>query len=86
MAIGAGGKSGKFAKEQIRPKDVKVDDDFAKGRDTIEMEAAQYAKFSQNEDFKKLLLSTKKAKLQHFLKGAPPIVFTELMKVRKRLM
>ena len=86
MAIGAGGKSGKFAKEQIRPQNIKVDDDFSKGRDPIEMEAAQYAKFSQNVDLKKLLLSTKKAKLQHFSKGSPPVVFTELMKVRKRLL
>jgi len=85
MAIGAGGKSGKFAKEQIRPQDIKVDDDFSKDRGSREMEAAQYAKFSQNEELKKLLLSTKKAKLQHFSKGTPPVIFTELMKVRKRL-
>jgi predicted NAD-dependent protein-ADP-ribosyltransferase YbiA (DUF1768 family) len=86
MAIGAGGKSGKFAKEQIRPQNIKVDDDFSKSRGPIEMEAAQYAKFSQNVDLKKLLLSTKKAKLQHFSKGSPPTVFTELMQVRKRLL
>jgi predicted NAD-dependent protein-ADP-ribosyltransferase YbiA (DUF1768 family) len=86
MAIGAGGKSGKFAKEQIRPQNIKVDDDFSKGRGPLEMEAAQYAKFSQNVDLKNLLLSTKKAKLQHFSKGSPPTVFTELMQVRKRLL
>ena len=86
MAIGAGGKSGKFAKEQIRSQNIKVDDDFSKGREATEMEAAQYAKFSQNSDLKKLLISTKKAKLQHFSKGSPPVVFTELMQVRKRLL
>jgi hypothetical protein len=39
-----------------------------------------------NEDLKQLLLLTKKAKLQHFLKGYPPEVFTELMQVRKRIL
>jgi predicted NAD-dependent protein-ADP-ribosyltransferase YbiA (DUF1768 family) len=82
MAIGAGGKSGKFAKEQIRPLEVKFDSNFSGNK---EMEAAQYAKFSQNEDLKQLLLLTNKAKLQHFLKGYPPEVFTQLMQVRKRL-
>jgi len=82
MALGAGGKSGKYAKEQLRPLEVKFDPDFSGGK---EMEAAQYAKFSQNEELKRILLLTKKAKLQHFSKGSPPSIFIELMQVRKKL-
>jgi predicted NAD-dependent protein-ADP-ribosyltransferase YbiA (DUF1768 family) len=83
MAIAAGGKSGKLAKEQIRPKEVKIDLNFSGDK---EMEAAQYAKFSQNKDLKEILLATKKAKLQHFSRGSPPVLFTELMRVRQRLL
>jgi len=32
-----------------------------------------------------MLLLTKKAKLQHFSRGSPPIVFNDLMRVRKQL-
>ena len=93
MAKGAGGKSGKYLKQQIRPldkygKNMAVDDDFfgTGKRGLKEMEAAQYAKFSQNADLKELLKATKKAKLQHFSRGAPPIVFYDLMRVRTNLL
>ena len=87
MAKGAGGKSGKYSKVQIRPKNMTVDEDFfgSGKRCEKEMEAAQYAKFSQHEDLKYLLKSTKKAKLQHFSRGSPPIVFYDLMRVRQKL-
>ena len=85
MAKGAGGKSGKFQGKLIRPKEIKVDDDFFSGRDKKEMEDAMFAKFSQNEDLKKVLLATKRAKLTHFSRGNPPIVFNDLMRVRQRL-
>uniref|UniRef100_A0A6C0IJM3 NADAR domain-containing protein n=1 Tax=viral metagenome TaxID=1070528 RepID=A0A6C0IJM3_9ZZZZ len=86
-AEGAGGKSGKYGKEHVRPKTIKVDDDFfTKGRNVTEMEAAQYAKFSQNPEMKTILVTTKKSKLQHFSRGAPPVIFIELMKVRQRLL
>ena len=49
------------------------------------MYAAQYAKFTQNPEMNVLLKATKKAKLQGFVRGAPPIVFNELMRVRKEL-
>lgn len=90
MAKGAGGKSGKYLKEQIRPldkygKNMNIDEDFFSKRSSKEMEAAQYAKFSQHTDLKELLLATKKAKLQHFSRGSPPIVFYDLMRVRRNL-
>ena len=86
MAKGAGGKTGKYLKEQIRPKNISADEDFfGKKRGVKEMEAAQFAKFSQNVDLKNLLLKTHKAKLQHFARGSPPIVFYDLMIVRQKL-
>ena len=38
-----------------------------------------------DEELKKLLLATKQAKLVHFQRGSPPVVFTELMEVRRTL-
>jgi len=85
MAKGAGGKSGKSQGILIRPKHIKVDEDFFEGRDKEEMERAMYAKFSQNEDLKKVLLDTKMAKLTHYSRGNPPVIFYDLMRVRKQL-
>jgi hypothetical protein len=56
---------------------------FFNGTHVKEMKAAQFAKFSQNESLKELLLATNDAKLIHFVRASPPIVFTELMEVRK---
>jgi len=84
MAEGAGG-NGKYQGSVIRDKNIKIDDDFFSGRDKKEMEDAMFAKFSQNEDLKKVLLATKRAKLTHFVRGNPPVVFNELMRVRQRL-
>ena len=83
LAKNAGGKSNS---KKIRPKDVSVDKDFfASGRHIKEMEAAMRAKFSQNADLKKMLLATKKAKLQHFSRGMPPKVFNDLMRIRQEM-
>lgn len=49
------------------------------------MKDAMMAKFSQHEELKKLLLATKQGKLVHFQRGSPPVVFTELMEVRREL-
>ena len=72
-------------KKSVRPKNVTVDEDFS-ARAEKEMEAAQYAKFSQNAELKQLLLATNKAKLQQFVRAAPPVVATTLMRVRQRLL
>jgi hypothetical protein len=85
MAKGAGGKTGKYKGELLRPIEVKVDSDFFGARHKKEMYAAQYAKFSQNEDLKNLILATNEAKLTHFMRGKEPAVFDELMLVRDKI-
>ena len=92
MAKAAGGKSGKFKGEVVRPASVKLDPDFFQkppgvkfSRGEIEMESAMRAKFSQHPELKQLLLATKKAKLEHITRGAPAIVFKDLMRVRREL-
>ena len=85
MAKAAGGKSGKLNGKQLRPDEVKVDADFFGKRHKKEMYDAQYAKFTQNEDLKKLLMATNEAKLTHHSRGEPPIVFEELMLIRDKI-
>jgi predicted NAD-dependent protein-ADP-ribosyltransferase YbiA (DUF1768 family) len=85
MAKSAGGKSGKYKGELLRPIEVTIDPDFFGKRHKKEMYAAQYAKFTQNADLKKLLLATNDAKLTHHTKGAPPIVFDDLMLIRDKI-
>jgi predicted NAD-dependent protein-ADP-ribosyltransferase YbiA (DUF1768 family) len=92
LAKAAGGRSGKFKGEQIRAKNIMIDDDFfvrKKGekftRGEIEMENAMRAKFTQHPELKALLLATKKAKLEHIVRAKPAIVFNDLMRVRREL-
>ena len=49
------------------------------------MKSAMMAKFSQNIELKEMLLATKMAKLQHFVRGSPPVVFIDLMEIRRLL-
>jgi len=83
MAKAAGSKSGKYNKQQLRPFEVKTDADF-KSREKKEIYAAQYAKFNQNSDLKKLLLATNDAKLVQYRKGMLPEIYNELMLIRDK--
>jgi len=85
MAKAAGGNTGKFKGELLRPVEVSADSDFFGKRQKREIYAAQYAKFTQNEDLKTLLLATGDAKLTHFIRGAEPEVFDELMLIRDKI-
>lgn len=85
IAKAAGSKAGKFEGKQLRPKNIVADADFFSSRKKTTLKDALQAKFSQNEELRTLLLSTKKAKLTHFVKGSPPETSIELMEVRYEL-
>jgi predicted NAD-dependent protein-ADP-ribosyltransferase YbiA (DUF1768 family) len=86
MAKGAGGKTGKFKGKLIRPKKIVIDEDFfSSGENERAMYRGQMAKYKQNEEAKRVLLATKDAKLQHFVRGQTPIVFYDTMKIRETL-
>jgi predicted NAD-dependent protein-ADP-ribosyltransferase YbiA (DUF1768 family) len=85
MAKAAGGKTGKFKNELLRPIEVSMDSDFSGKRSKKELYSAQYAKFTQNEDLKELLMATGDAKLTYFVKGSEPDVFDELMLIRDKI-
>ena len=85
MAKAAGSKSGKLKKELLRPSQVEIDPDFFGERYKKEMYAAQYAKFTQNEDLKKLLLATNDAKLAHYVRGKPAETYDDLMLIRDKI-
>tara|TARA_Y100000816_G_scaffold175374_1_gene126224 strand:- start:8680 stop:10746 length:2067 start_codon:yes stop_codon:yes gene_type:complete len=85
MASAAGGKTGKYKGDLIRPKQVKVDPDFFGERSQKELREAQYAKFTQNPDLQQLLLATKTAKLVEHKRGKPSDVYEELMLIRDEL-
>ena len=85
LAKAAGGKSGKLKGQLLRPIEVSIDPDFFGKRHSKEMYDAQYAKFTQNEDLKKLLLATGEAKLTQQTRGAPPVVFDNLMLIRDKI-
>ena len=85
LAKAAGGKSGKLKGTLLRPTEVEIDPDFFGKRHKKEMYDAQYAKFTQNEELKQLLLATNDAKLTHHSRGSPPIVFEDLMLIRDKI-
>lgn len=85
LCQGAGGKSGKYKKEQIRPKDYKIDPDFYPERNKEERKRAVEAKFTQNVDLQFLLLNTKEAKLVKYVPGSTRKPDIDIMKLREKM-
>lgn len=86
MAKGAGGKTGKVNKKQFRPKKIKIDADFFTSKENERaMYRAQMAKYKQVDEARRVLMATKDAKLQHFVRAKPPIIFYDTMKIREVL-
>lgn len=86
LAKVAGSKNGKHKGEILRGKDIKIDPDFYGGQEESLLENAIYAKFNQDKsDLKQVLIQTKKAKLQHYKKGAEPEIANALMLVRSKI-
>ena len=81
MAKQAGGKD---TKHKYRSANIRLDEDFfSSGRSEEEMFRAQYAKFTQNEDLRALLIATKDATLVHIMgRGKPNIIFYGLIYIR----
>jgi hypothetical protein len=85
MARGAGGSSGKYNGELVRPAEVKIDPDFYNKKNKQILFDANYAKFTQDDELKRLLLATKKAKLTKHISGKSPQICDELMLVRDKI-
>ena len=88
LAKAAGGKTGLFKGKRIRPKEIVIDNDFFQTmsgnlrRSEVEMNEAQDGKFLQNAELINLLKSTKNAKLVHYQRGGPLVIFENLMTLR----
>ena len=64
--------------------DIMIDEDFDSRKGNV-LKAALKAKFTQNHDLTRLLIETKNAKLNQYVRGSKPKVFNELMEIRKEL-
>jgi predicted NAD-dependent protein-ADP-ribosyltransferase YbiA (DUF1768 family) len=78
-------KSGKLNNILVRPENVVLDKDYNEERKRKNLYAAQYAKFTQNDDLKHLLLETKNAKLQQSNDSREPDVLEDLMIIRYKI-
>ncbi len=87
MAKAAGGVTGKYKGVRVRSKKIQIDPDFFESkRNVYEMYKGQMAKYKKNELARKVLLATKDAKLQHYVRGKEPIIFYDTMKIREKLL
>jgi len=89
LAKAAGSQYGIYKKGKkdipIRPNTINIDPDFYGARKTEEREHALYAKFSQNQELKYMIIATKNAVLQHFIPKQKAEKDYLLMKVRAKL-
>ena len=89
LARAAGSQSGSFKKGKkqipLRPSTVKIDPDFYGERKNEERERALYAKFSQNEELKSLIILTRSATLKHYIPKQKAEKDFILMKVRSKI-
>ena len=85
MAKGAGGTTGKYKDELIRPTLVTVDPDFFLKRANIELNAANMEKFKKYPELSVALVETKNAKLALYRKGKEPEVLDDLMILRDKM-
>lgn len=85
IAHSAGSISGRVKNKKFRNPDIKIDDDFVE-RGEKELFRAQYCKFKQNKELKKILLKTGNAKLMLYrLKGKPSLLYKGLIYIRHLL-
>ena len=75
-----------FYESQLAKKSIKstlTNDEEFKKNEPVLLEKALYAKFTQNDDLRELLLLTDNALINNFKQGKGASLFIELMKVRK---
>ena len=90
LCIAASSLSGKIINEKgiieiIRPETILIDTDFYPFRNIVEREKAIHCKFLNNDEYKNILLSTKKSQLNHYIGNKLPEIAVSLMKVRSIL-
>jgi hypothetical protein len=89
IAKNAGSLKGSYKKGktvvQIRPLEIKIDPDFYGNRKNEQREKAVYAKFSQNDDLKEIIIETKNAVLKKHVPKSKSESDMILMKVRKQI-
>jgi predicted NAD-dependent protein-ADP-ribosyltransferase YbiA (DUF1768 family) len=89
LAKAAGSQKGIFKRGKkeipVRPYEIKIDPDFYGTRRKEEREKALYAKFSQSDELKKIILLTKNAILKQFIPKRRPQNDISLMTIRQRL-
>ena len=85
----AGSKTGKIKNNVLRDSKILIDPDFyeigVNPRHREERFSALKQKFKTNLDLKQVLLETKRAKLNHFIRGREPEIDILLMKLRQDL-
>jgi predicted NAD-dependent protein-ADP-ribosyltransferase YbiA (DUF1768 family) len=84
FAIIAGSESGKLESKILRKPEIKADADY-ETRKEAERKEALLSKFTQNLDLKKMLIATKPARLDHFIRRNKSEVDELLMTVRKEM-